>query len=53
MCLEKFLGGHFGFHGGEFVPLGFEAGDDVADDSALDSVGFDHDVASFEGHGEG
>ena len=53
MLFEQFLGGHFGLHGGQFVAFGFEAGYDVADDSALDSVGFDHDVAALEGHGEG
>lgn len=53
MLFEQLLGGHFGLHGGQFVAFGFEAGYDVADDSALDSVGFDHDVAALEGHGEG
>jgi hypothetical protein len=41
VCFEKFLGGLLGLHGGQFVSLGFESADDVTDNSALDSIGFD------------
>lgn len=41
MLIEKFGCGLFGFHCGKFVPLGFEAGNDVSNDSSLNSVGFD------------
>ena len=41
MLIEDFFRGHFGFHRGKSVSLGLESGDDVSDDAALNSIGFD------------
>ena len=41
MLVKDFLCCLLRFHGDEFVALGFEAGDDISDDTSLDSVGFD------------
>ena len=41
VIVEEILSRHANLHPGELVPLGFEAGDDVADDPALDSVRLD------------
>ena len=41
MLIEKFGCGLFGFHGGKFITLSFEAGNDVSNDASLNSVGFD------------
>ena len=41
MLFEKFFTGLLGLHGGQFVPLGFESVDDVADEPTLNSIGLD------------
>ncbi len=41
MLIEEFGSRLFSFHCGKFVPLGFEAGDDVSNDASLHSIGFD------------
>ena len=37
-------------HASQEETFGFEAADDLADESALDAVGLDHDVGLFGGH---
>ena len=36
-------------HGDELEALGLEAGDDLANESSLDTIGLDHDEGSFLG----
>ena len=38
---QQFFGSLLGFHGDELVALGFESADNVANESALDAIGFD------------
>ena len=44
MVFHVGLAGGGEFHGDEFETLLFEAFDDFADETPLDSIGFDHDV---------
>ena len=47
MLLHVLLAGRADLHGDELESLLLEAGDDLADESALDAIGLDHDVGSF------
>lgn len=40
MRFEQLASSLFGFHGDQFVALRFETVDNIANDAALDSVGF-------------
>ncbi len=41
MLIKDFLRGQFGLHRDKFVPFGLESGDNISDNSALDSIRFD------------
>ena len=41
VLLEKLLAGHTGLHGGHTVSLGLESGDNVANNTTLNTIGLD------------
>ena len=47
VLLKKFFRGCHHLKGSEVVSLLFESGDDVSNESSLDTVGLDHDVGLF------